>query len=179
MNGWSKWQKRKVALMGLERQLKSYSQLSEHYSWSRLSDYHKLFNSFWTAILEQRLLEECMWTYHETIRPENIDVQGKEDNTLNYSFCSIFTGNVELFLETLIDDLEDEEAYLLLFWDYIICWLNEMEENKGYETGKYYSNRLIQAEMKNQSIDMVTAFHINNFKEVDKWRMNVRGVLTY
>lgn len=51
IENWNKWQKRKVVLMGLERQLKSYCYLSEHHSWNRQSEYIKLFDLFWNSVL--------------------------------------------------------------------------------------------------------------------------------
>lgn len=178
MESWSKWQKRKVALMGLERQLKSYCYLSEYLSWNRQPEYINLFDLFWNSILECKLLEENVWEYHETIRPENIERhQCSDEYEPNYNFCCIFACNVEEFMNTLLEDTEDEETYLLLFLDYIVCWLNEIEKNGRYEIEKCFSSRLIENELTIQNADMEEAFHINTFEEVMKWHMNVKNVL--
>lgn len=178
MKNWNKWQKRKVALMGLERQLKSYCHFSEHHSWDRQSEYIKLFDFFWNSILACKPLEENVWGYHEAIRPENIELHGYSDKLEpNYNFCCIFACNVEEFLNTLLDDTEDEEAYLLLFFDYILCWLNETEQNGTYEVETYFSSELIQNEFTIQNVNMTEVFHINTFEEVAKWRMNVKNIL--
>lgn len=178
MESCNKWQKRKVALMGLERQLKSYCHFSEHHSWNRQSEYIKLFDLFWDSVLECQLLEENVWKYHEAIRPENIGLHPYSDELEpNYNFCCIFACNVEEFLNTLLDDTEDEESYLLLFLDYIVCWLNETGENRGYDVEKYLSSRLIQNELTIQNTDIAEVFQINTFEAVVKWRMNVKNVL--
>lgn len=181
METWDKWQKRKAALMGLERQFKSYCRLSEHHSWNRQTEYIKLFDLFWNAVLEGKLLEESAWEYHESIKPENIaahkDADKSEASGVDYTFCNIFACNVEEFLNTLLDDTEDEEAYLLLFLDYIVCWLNEAEQNAGYEIERHLSNQLIQTELTRQSEDMAEVFRIHTFEEAAKWRMDAKDVL--
>ena len=71
----SKWDKRKVVMFGLERQYKSYCQFADKKIWNRKEEYRILLNKCWDVILNEQLLDESVWEYHETFKSENETIQ--------------------------------------------------------------------------------------------------------
>lgn len=162
----SKWDKRKVAMFGLERQYKSYCQFADKKIWNRKEEYRILLDKCWDAILKEQLLDESVWEYHETFKPENEAIQkmipySEKCNKYNLTYANIFMGNVEEMLNCLIDDDDNEESFLLLYIDCFIidylCDVYEKEQNLTYtaqEREELYHSDLVKIEIKSQFDDI-------------------------
>lgn len=178
MSALSKWNKRKVAMFGLERQYKSYCQFADKKIWNRKEEYRILLNKCWDAILNEQLLDESAWEYHETLKPENEAIQKmvsyeEKCNEYNLTYANIFAGNVEEMLNCLIDDDDNEEAFLLLYIDCFIidylCDIYEKQQNLRYtaeEREKLYQSDLIKMEIKSQFDDIDNIFYIVDYPSV-------------
>ncbi len=159
----SKWDKRKVAMFGLERQYKSYCQFADKKIWNRKEEYRILLNKCWDVILNEQLLDESVWEYHETFKSENEVIQKtisyeEKCNEYNLNYANIFAGQVEEMLNCLIDDDDNEEAFLLLYIiiDYL-CDVYEKEQNLIYTTEQreeLYQSDLVKMEIKSQFDDI-------------------------
>ncbi len=175
MSALSKWDKRKVAMFGMERLYKSYCQFADKKIWNRKQEYRILLDKCWDAILKEQLLDESVWEYHETFKPENEAIQktipyAEKYNEYNFSYANIFAGHVEEMLTCLIDDDNNEEAFLLLYIDCFIidylCDVHEKQQNLIYTTEQreeLYQSDLVKMEIKSQ------------FDDID----NVSGVIDY
>ncbi len=162
----SKWDKRKVAMFGLERQYKSYCQFADKKIWNRKEEYRILLNKCWDVILNEQLLDESVWEYHETFKSENEVIQKtisyeEKCNEYNLNYANIFAGQVEEMLNCLIDDDDNEEAFLLLYIDCFIidylCDVYEKEQNLIYTTEQreeLYQSDLVKMEIKSQFDDI-------------------------
>lgn len=69
------------------------------------------------------LREEELWEMHEKIRPEQVNKSVDEYKKLEFSYANIFSNNVADFLETLLDDIGNEETFQLVNFDYIFSFL--------------------------------------------------------
>lgn len=166
MSTLSKWDKRKVAMFGLERQYKSYCQFADKKIWNRKEEYRILLNKCWDVILNEQLLDESVWEYHETFKSENEAIQKtisyeEKCNEYNLNYANIFAGQVEEMLNCLIDDDDNEEAFLLLYIDCFIidylCDVYEKEQNLIYTTeqrAELYQSDLVKMEIKSQFDDI-------------------------
>lgn len=170
----SKWNKRKVAMFGLEREYKSYCQFAYNKIWSRKEEYRILFDKCWDAILNEQLLDESVWEYHETLKPENETIQKnisyEEYNEYDLSYANIFAGQVEEMLNCLIDDDDNEEAFLLLYIDCFIidylCDIYEKQQNiicTTEEREKLYQSDLVKMEIKSQLDDIYNVHYIVDY----------------
>lgn len=175
LNSYNKWDKRKLAIMGLERQFQSYCFFANHKYWNREKEYRILLDMCWKCILNKENLQESAWEYHEKIKPERIlcPEEWKEDLV---SYCNIFAGNTEELIDTLIDDKQDEETFLLLYLDFILCYLNE-KDNNSYQIDSYKNNKWITEEIHNQESDMSSVSKIQTFENACEWYKNCKGVL--
>ncbi|MCM1101030.1 MAG: hypothetical protein NC398_06565 [Acetatifactor muris] len=95
--GFNKCEKRKVALMSLERQFKAYQQLAKDRQWDSREEYREIPDTCWDAILNNR----------------------------EFAFGNIFAANMESFLEMLLDDTGGEVSFCLLNIDFILNYLDE------------------------------------------------------
>lgn len=166
MSALSKWDKRKIAMFGLEREYKSYCQFTDKKIWNRKEEYRILLDKCWDAILNEQLLDESVWEYHETFKPENEAIQqmipyAEKCNEYNWTYANIFAGNVEEMLNCLIDDDGNEESFLLLYIDCFIidylCDVYEKQQNRIYtakERENLYQSNLVQMEIKSQLDDI-------------------------
>lgn len=175
LNYFNKWDKRKLALMGLERQFQTYCLFSEHKNWNREKKYRILLDMCWKCILNKENLQESAWEYHEKIKPEE-NLHSEDWKELFASYCNIFAGNTEELIETLIDDKQNEETFLLLYLDFILCYLNE-RDNNSYQIDSYKNNKWITREIHNQENDMISISKIQTFENAQKWYKNCKGVL--
>lgn len=172
-----KWDKRKLALMGLEREFKTYCLLSNNKNWNREKEYCSLLDMCWRCILQKENLQESAWEYHEKIKPEKTFLYPADWMEDSLAYCNIFAGNTEELIETLIDDKQDEETFLVLYIGYILCYLNEKNNSDSYKIDSYKNNKLIEREIRNQESDMISVSKIQTFENAYKWYRNCKGVL--
>ena len=146
--------RRKLMLMSVERQFKMYCELAEGKEWKRDNEYRDLLDKFWRITLEKEQIEESIWEWHETIRPDNVNKSGKEYTCLNFAYANIFAGNIETLIETFLEDTDHEESFLLFNIDLILSYLNEDHISQAWKYDEYESHKLIGTGMENQKNDM-------------------------
>lgn len=178
MSALSKWDKRKVVMFGMERLYKSYCQFADKKIWNRKEEYRILLDKCWDAILSEQLLDESVWEYHETFKPENEAIQktipyAEKCNEYNLTYANIFAGNVEEILNCLIDDDDNEEAFLLLYIDCFLidylCDVHEKQQNLIYtakEREELYHSDLVKMEIKSQLDDIDNASCVVDYPSV-------------
>lgn len=160
--GLKPFEKRKVALMCLERQFKAYQHLAENKEWNRCKEYRALLDECWHAVLDNIELCEEIWEKHEKIRPENVNSSKEEYTQIEFAYGNIFAGNMESFLEMLLDDTDGEESFLLFNIDFILSYMKEV----GIDHGE---DRFILREVKNQADDVVEQRNLVKFKDASSW----------
>jgi len=187
----NQWDKRKIAMFGLERAYKSYCQFSNKKSWNRKKEYRILFDMFWDVLFKEKLLDEAAWKYHEEFRSENENIYGKMTDTEKYdeynlSYANIFAEHVEEMLNCLIDDGDNEEAFLLLYIDHFIinylCDVYEKKHNliyKAEERENLYQSDLVKQEIKSQFDDIDHISTITNYASALKWIEQSSALLGY
>lgn len=168
-------EKRKVALMSLERQFKAYQQLAENKEWDRRKEYRALLDECWLAVLDNTELCEEIWEKHEKIRPENVNSSKEEYAKIEFAYGNIFAGNMESFLEMLLDDTGGEESFFLFNIDFILSYLNEEGIVQDEEMKKGYLLR----EVKNQSDDVVQQKNLRELKDVLSWYKQADNLIKY
>lgn len=169
--------RKKIAMMSIERQYKAYCNFARHKSWNREKEYRGILDECWRCILEDISLEESIWDMHEGIRPENIQKSAKEEIEIESTYADIFSCNVAELIDHLIDDLENEEGFLLLNIGYIISYLNEDSVEGKFEIDKYKNHILIKNEIKNQQADLEENNSIIDYMSIQKWINKSRSLL--
>ncbi len=158
-------EKRKVALMCLERQFKAYQQLAENKEWDRRKEYRKLLDECWNAVLDSTELGEEIWEKHEKIRPENVNSRKEEYTQIEFAYGNIFASNMESYLEMLLDNTGGEESFFLLNIDFILSYVNE----EGIVQDEEMKKCFILREVKNQADDVVEQRNLIKFKDALSW----------
>lgn len=113
-------EKRKVALMSMERQFKAYCQLAENADWNRQSEYRKLLDECWSAVLNDSPPSEEVWEKHNGIKPSAANSARGEYTKIPFAYACIFADNFEAFLEMLLDNTSGEESFLLFNIDFLL-----------------------------------------------------------
>lgn len=173
----SKQDRKKVAMMSIERQYKAYSDFACHKNWNREKEYRIILNECWKCILEDINLEESIWNMHENIRPENIEKNAEEDIEMELTYADIFSCNILELIDNLIDDLGDEEGFLMLNIGYIITYLNENDIEEKFKIDEYKEHILVENEIKNQEADFKNKDNIIDSITMQKWIENSRNLL--
>lgn len=169
--------KRKLAVMSLERQFKSYCYFALVKNWNRSKEYRDLLDTCWKSILKKEQLSEEIWEFHEKIKPEYVNKFKEEGSKINISYGNIFAGNVMELIETLLDDKKYEEGFLLLNIDYIVSYLNESNTGQKYKIDTFKDNVLIINEIKNQEYDMKDKDKIDSFISAKKWYEKCKSLI--
>lgn len=162
--GSNKYEKRKAALMCLERQFKAYQQLAENKQWNRSEGYREIIDTCWDAILDNKELDEDIWEKHESIKPASVNIATKEYAEMEFAFGNIFAGNMDDFLDMLLDDTGGEVSFCLFNIEFI---LNYLEENVIQD--KNVTSECIRREVENQSNDIVQQKNLKNLADVQNW----------
>lgn len=163
----NKRQRRMLAIMCVERQFQSYKKMAKNKLWDRSGEYRQLLDCCWQAVLRDEDIKEELWEQHEKIRPEQVNQSVEEYQSREFSYANMFAGNVGDFLETLLDDIGNEETFRLVNFDYIFSFLNE--EREGFLIKEYEKNSLILAEKKRQELDKKQLEEILCFDAAKKW----------
>lgn len=163
--GLNKYEKRKAALMCLERQFKAYQQLAENKQWNRSEEYREILDTCWNAVFDNQELDEDIWEKHEEIKPENVNNLIKEYAETELAFGNIFAANMEAFLDMLLDDTGGEVSFCLFNIEFI---MNYSDENKEIQD-KNMTSELIKREVENQSNDLVQQINLKNLIDVRNW----------
>lgn len=162
--GLNKYEKRKAALMCLERQFKVYQQLAEHKQWNRSEEYREILDTCWIALLDNKELDEDIWEKHEGIKPENVNNTIKEYTEIEFAFGNIFAGNMEAFLDMLLDDTGGEVSFCLFNIEFI---MNYSEDNVIQD--KNVTSECLKREVENQSNDVVQQKNLRKLTDVQNW----------
>ncbi len=163
--GLNKYEKRKVALMCLERQFKAYQQLAKDKQWNRWAEYREILDTCWNSILDNKELNEDIWEKHEKIKPASVNNTTKEYAEAEFAFGNIFASNMEDFLEMLLDDTGGEVSFCLYNIEFILNYLNE----DNVIQDKNVTSECIKREVENQSNDVVQQKNLKNLTDVQNW----------
>lgn len=163
----SKKEKRILAIMCLERQLKAYEKFALGKNWNRANEYREMFDICWNSILNDKNVDESIWEFHENIKPEIVNKIIDEYKEQEFCYANIFSTNVMEFLENLLDDNGNEIGFLLLNLDFIICFLNNNKDT--YVIEEYENDELIMFEIKMQQLDEMKLKKIVCLNDVKKW----------
>lgn len=163
--GSNKYEKRKAALMCLERQFKAYQQLAENKQWNRSEEYRDILDICWDAILDNKELDEDIWEKHERIKPASVNNTTEEYAEIEFAFGNIFAGNMEVFLDMLLDDTGGEVSFCLYNIEFILNYLDE----DNVIQDKNVPSECIKREVANQSNDAVQQKNLKNLTDVQNW----------
>lgn len=169
--------RKKMAMMSMERQFKSYVDFAINKSWNRVKDYRIILDECWKCIFSDTNLGEHIWEIHENIRPENVEKSIKENMELNISYANIFACNISELIDNLIDNMEYEEGFLLLNIGYIISYLNENNIEEKFKIDEYKEYNLVKNEIKNQKADLRNKDSIIDYITMQEWIRNCRNLL--
>lgn len=156
-------EKRKIALMSMERQFKAYCQLAENVDWNRQSEYRTLLDECWSAVLNDSPLGEEVWEKHSGIKPSTVNSVRGEYTKIPFAYTNIFADNFEAFLEMLLDDTGGEESFLLFNIDFLLKY--SKENNYSTET----KDRLLLRELNNQHNDTDFQRSVTKLTDVINW----------
>lgn len=156
-------EKRKVALMCLERQFKVYQRLADNKEWNRQNQYRELLDECWSAILNNTALSEEIWEKHNSIKPSAVNSTREEYTKIPFAYANIFADNFEAFLEMLLDDTGGEESFLLFNIDFLLKY----SEENNYNTE--IKDRLLSREFNNQHNDTVFQRSITKLSDAVSW----------
>lgn len=165
----NKNEKRKAALMCLERQFKAYQKLAENKQWNRSKKYREILDACWEALLNNKELNEDIWEKHEGIKPESVNHTTKEYSETEFAFGNIFAGNVEDFLDMLLDDTGGEVSFCLYNIEFILNYFEENNVIQDKAQDKDMTSKRIKREVDNQSNDAVQQKDLKNLTDVQSW----------
>ena len=165
--------KRKLALMCIERQFKTYEHLASNKEWDKRVEYRELLDECWSVILEDAVLEEDVWEKHEEIKPESVNKKAEEFVTVEFAFANVFASNMEAFIDMLLDDDEGEESFLLFNINFIVNYVNEIRTDSDNEL----CEKLVEQEKKNQLKDIETVCRLENMADVKGWYLREKSLV--
>lgn len=167
--GLNKYEKRKTALMCLERQFKVYQQLAENKQWNRREEYREILDTCWEVILEHKELKEDIWGKHERIKPENVNNMAEEYAETEFAFGNIFASHMESYLEMLLDDTGGEVSFCLYNIVFILNYYNDDYNEDQEIQDQDAAGEHIKREVENQSNDVVQQKNLKNLTDVQNW----------
>lgn len=172
--GLNRSEKRKAALMCLERQFKAYQQFAENKQWNRSEEYREILDTCWGALLENKKLDEDIWEKHEEIKPENVHNTTKEYAQTEFAFGNIFASNMEDFLDMLLDDTGGEVSFCLFNIEFIMNYSDD-----DVIQDKNVTSECIKREVENQTNDAVQQKNLKNLIDVQNWYEQADNLIEY
>lgn len=173
--GLNKYEKRKVALMCLERQFKAYQQFAKDKQWDRWEEYREILDTCWDAILDNKELNEDIWEKHERIKPASVNNTTKEFAEAEFAYGNIFAGNMEDFLDMLLDDTGGEVSFCLYNIEFLLNYFNEDKVIQD----KNVTSECMKREVENQTNDVVQQKNLKNLIDVQNWYEQTDNLLEY
>lgn len=173
----SSMNKKKLAIMSIERQFKYYSNMLKNKPFDRSKEYRLILDKCWNFILFNEKLDEDIWYQQDKLHIDNFS-QADYDDSFDSAMLSTTCNNILMFIEMLEDTEDDTEyTFLTLNLDYIYGYLNGKDEEKYNKIEDCEDHFLTIREINNQENDFKFIGSINTLEDVRKWLKNCKSII--
>ena len=171
--------RKKLAIMSIERQFKYYSKILENKLFNKSQEYRLILDKCWNFILFDTKLDEDIWYQQDKIHIEKFGKDYYDDDSFHLSnMLSTTCNNIMMFIEMLEDSEDDTEyTFLTLNLDYIYGYLNGIDCDKYEDIDDCENHFLTINELNNQKNDFKVVNRINTLEDVKEWLKDCKSII--
>lgn len=170
--------KRKLAIMSVERQFKYYSRMVKNRPFDKSKEYRAILDACWRFILFNEKLDENLWYQQDKLHIEKFNDVYYDDSIDDAAMLCITCDNIMMLIEMLEDPEDDtEDGFLALNIDYIFGYLNNINGDKYSDIDDCENHFLTINELHHQEDDFKIVDNINTLEDVREWLKTCKSII--